>query len=72
MPKRTSGRSNACGTRWSARASTNPTPGEAGRQDVHDAFVRGDVAMVNGHPTRMQPAREGGIDLAELMENAGS
>jgi len=42
---------------------TNPTPGEADRRDVYDAFVRGDVAMVNGHPTLMQLAREGGIDF---------
>ena len=26
-------------------------------------FIRGDVAMVNGHPTLMQLAREGGIDF---------
>jgi multiple sugar transport system substrate-binding protein len=42
---------------------TNPAPGSANRQEVFDAFTRGDVAMLNGHPTLMQRALENGIDF---------
>jgi multiple sugar transport system substrate-binding protein len=31
-------------------------PGDTNRQDLFDAFVRGDVGMLNGHPTLMQQA----------------
>jgi multiple sugar transport system substrate-binding protein len=40
---------------------TNPDPGAMNRRDAFDAFTRGDVAMLNGHPTLMQLAQENGI-----------
>ncbi|PGH50298.1 ABC transporter substrate-binding protein [Streptomyces sp. Ru87] len=45
-----------------AKGLTNPEPGETDRQDVYDGFARGEVAMLNGHPTLMQIAQENGID----------
>ncbi|MET8682058.1 extracellular solute-binding protein [Streptomyces sp. NPDC004647] len=42
---------------------TNPEPDKTNRQDAFDAFTRGDVAMLNGHPTLMQLAQENGIDF---------
>ncbi|MGW7515117.1 ABC transporter substrate-binding protein [Streptomyces sp. NPDC054796] len=35
---------------------TNPGPGSTDRQDLFDAFCRGEVGMLNGHPTLMQQA----------------
>ncbi|MCC9741491.1 extracellular solute-binding protein [Streptomyces sp. MNU89] len=46
-----------------AKGLTNASPGKTDRQDTYDAFVRGEVAMLNGHPTLMQRALEGGIDF---------
>ena len=38
------------------------TPGETNRQDLFDAFSKGDVGMLNGHPTLMRQATKGGVD----------
>ncbi|MGP3999352.1 ABC transporter substrate-binding protein [Streptomyces sp. 8N706] len=40
---------------------TNRDPAHTDRQAAYDAFTRGDVAMVNGHPTLMQLSQENGI-----------
>ncbi|MFF3765130.1 extracellular solute-binding protein [Streptomyces sp. NPDC001922] len=40
---------------------TNKSPSRTDRRAAFDAFTRGDVAMVNGHPTLMQLAQENGI-----------
>ncbi|WP_347178199.1 extracellular solute-binding protein [Streptomyces sp. LX-29] len=37
------------------------SPSRTNRQDVFDAFVRGEVGMLNGHPTLMKQAEEGGV-----------
>ncbi|MFC5722545.1 extracellular solute-binding protein [Streptomyces gamaensis] len=37
-------------------------PGRTNRQDVFDAFVRGDVGMLNGHPTLMQQAESKSVN----------
>ncbi|MGP3999061.1 extracellular solute-binding protein [Streptomyces sp. 8N706] len=39
-----------------AKGLTNPKPGRTDRQEVFDSFTRGDVAMLNGHPTLMKQA----------------
>lgn len=36
-------------------------PARTNRQDVFDAFCKGDVGMLNGHPTLMQQAKAKGI-----------
>ncbi|WP_043487099.1 MULTISPECIES: extracellular solute-binding protein [Streptomyces] len=36
-------------------------PGRTNRQDIFDAFTRGEVGMLNGHPTLMQQADGHGI-----------
>ncbi|MBZ6473770.1 extracellular solute-binding protein [Streptomyces griseocarneus] len=43
-------------------------PGRTNRQDVFDAFCKGEVGMLNGHPTLMQQAKAGRIefDMAPL------
>lgn len=42
---------------------TGPTaPGELNRQDAFDAFSRGEVGMLNGHPTLMRQARKKGVE----------
>ncbi|MFI9204891.1 ABC transporter substrate-binding protein [Streptomyces sp. NPDC053048] len=38
-------------------------PARTNRQEVFDAFCKGDVGMLNGHPTLMQQARAGRIDF---------
>ncbi|WKX71055.1 extracellular solute-binding protein [Streptomyces sp. XD-27] len=38
------------------------TPGRVNRQDLFDAFTRGEVGMLNGHPTLMKQAEGRGID----------
>jgi multiple sugar transport system substrate-binding protein len=40
---------------------TNPYPGRTDRQDVFDAFTRGEVGMLNGHPTLMQQVDDKGV-----------
>lgn len=40
---------------------TNPDPGGTDRQDLFDAFVRGEVGMLNGHPTLLKEARRRGV-----------
>lgn len=42
---------------------TNPDPASFNRKDAFDAFTRGDVAMLNGHPTLIQLSRKFGIDF---------
>ncbi|MDX3227265.1 extracellular solute-binding protein [Streptomyces sp. ME19-01-6] len=37
-------------------------PARTNRQDIFDAFTRGEVGMLNGHPTLMQQADGHGID----------
>ncbi|MFC0599983.1 extracellular solute-binding protein [Streptomyces palmae] len=36
-------------------------PGRTNRQQVFDAFARGEVGMLNGHPTLMKQATQGGV-----------
>ncbi|WP_405393142.1 extracellular solute-binding protein [Streptomyces sp. NBC_01102] len=38
-------------------------PGELDRAKAFDAFTKGDVGMLNGHPTLMQEAEQKGIDV---------
>lgn len=42
---------------------TNPNPGSFNRQEIFNAFTRGDVAMLNGTPTLMELAQENGINF---------
>ncbi|NJQ02558.1 extracellular solute-binding protein [Streptomyces zingiberis] len=42
---------------------TNPEPGRTNRKDMYEAFVRGEVAMLNGHASLMERAAEGGVDF---------
>ncbi|MBH5336351.1 extracellular solute-binding protein [Streptomyces pactum] len=37
------------------------TPGRTNRQQLFDAFARGEVGMLNGHPTLMKQAEKGGV-----------
>ncbi|MFG2023430.1 ABC transporter substrate-binding protein [Streptomyces sp. NPDC048825] len=42
---------------------TGPTPpGELNRADAFEAFTRGEVGMLNGHPSLMQAAEKKGVD----------
>ncbi|QGV82728.1 extracellular solute-binding protein [Streptomyces ficellus] len=41
-------------------------PGKLDRQAAFDAFVRGDVGMLNGHPTLMDAAEKAGIDVGKV------
>ncbi|WP_399432131.1 extracellular solute-binding protein [Streptomyces sp. WAC05374] len=46
------------------RGLTGPVaPGELDRQEAFDAFVRGDVGMLNGHPTLMEAAEKAGVEV---------
>ncbi|KOG36165.1 MULTISPECIES: extracellular solute-binding protein [Streptomyces] len=46
---------------------TGPVPPERlNRKDAYSAFVRGEVGMVNGHPSLLQPARAAGIDVGKV------
>ncbi|MEU0403276.1 extracellular solute-binding protein [Streptomyces sp. NPDC006197] len=46
---------------------TGPVPPERlNRKDAYAAFVRGDVGMVNGHPSLLQPARAAGIEVGKV------
>lgn len=40
---------------------TGTDPAALNRQDAFDAFARGDVGMLNGHPTLMQQAEKHGV-----------
>ncbi|MFF8290861.1 extracellular solute-binding protein [Streptomyces sp. NPDC016309] len=47
-----------------AKGLTGPVaPGRFDRQEAFDAFVRGDVGMLNGHPTLMDAAKQAGVDV---------
>ncbi|RAJ66958.1 multiple sugar transport system substrate-binding protein [Streptomyces sp. Amel2xB2] len=46
---------------------TNPNPGRTDRQQLFDAFVRGDVGMLNGHPTLLKEARARGVDYGTAV-----
>ncbi|MEU2392460.1 extracellular solute-binding protein [Streptomyces sp. NPDC007369] len=39
-------------------------PGKTDRQDAFDAFARGEVGMLNGHPTLMKQAAEKGVKVS--------
>ncbi|WP_235978365.1 ABC transporter substrate-binding protein [Streptomyces lycii] len=40
---------------------TGTDPGGLNRQEAFDAFARGEVGMLNGHPTLMRQAEQGGV-----------
>ncbi|MGW0737617.1 extracellular solute-binding protein [Streptomyces sp. NPDC002851] len=45
-----------------SKGLTGPVePGKLNRQDAFDAFSRGEVGMLNGHPTLMKQAEKGGV-----------
>jgi len=44
-----------------AKKLTNDNPGGTDRQDLFDAFSRGEVGMLNGHPTLMRQAERGHV-----------
>jgi multiple sugar transport system substrate-binding protein len=44
-----------------AKKLTNDDPGGTDRQDLFDAFSRGAVGMLNGHPTLMRQAKRGHV-----------
>ncbi|URM90894.1 extracellular solute-binding protein [Streptomyces sp. MRC013] len=41
-------------------------PGELDRQQAFDAFVRGEVGMLNGHPTLMEAAEKAGVKVGKV------
>ncbi|WP_236244109.1 extracellular solute-binding protein [Streptomyces sp. CC210A] len=41
-------------------------PGKLDRQQAFDAFVRGEVGMLNGHPTLMETAEKAGIKVGKV------
>ncbi len=41
---------------------TGTDPATTNRREVFDAFGKGQVGMLNGHPTLIQQARKGGVD----------
>ncbi|MCQ6553953.1 extracellular solute-binding protein [Streptomyces sp. C10-9-1] len=41
-------------------------PGELNRKDAFAAFTRGEVGMLNGHPSLMQAAEKEGIDVGKV------
>ncbi|MET9804520.1 extracellular solute-binding protein [Streptomyces sp. NPDC006368] len=41
-------------------------PGELDRQEAFDAFTRGEVGMLNGHPTLMQQAEKAGVKVGKV------
>ncbi|OEU87478.1 ABC transporter substrate-binding protein [Streptomyces abyssalis] len=43
------------------RKLTNRDPGGTDRQELFDAFVRGEVGMLNGHPTLLEEVRRRGV-----------
>ncbi|WP_240979516.1 extracellular solute-binding protein [Streptomyces sp. HNM0574] len=46
---------------------TNPDPGATDRQDLFDAFSRGEVGMLNGHPTLIQQIARGDVDYGTAV-----
>ncbi|MFF8832339.1 extracellular solute-binding protein [Streptomyces sp. NPDC015131] len=50
-----------------AKGLTGPVaPGKLDRQAAFDAFVKGDVGMLNGHPTLMEAAEKAGVDVGKV------
>ncbi|MEU2183206.1 extracellular solute-binding protein [Streptomyces thermolilacinus] len=49
-----------------ARLTGPVAPGELDRQEAFDAFVRGDVGMLNGHPTLMETAEKAGVKVGTV------
>lgn len=41
-------------------------PGDLDRQAAFDAFVRGEVGMLNGHPTLMETAEKAGVKVGKV------
>ncbi|MFJ8697385.1 ABC transporter substrate-binding protein [Streptomyces roseolilacinus] len=41
-------------------------PGDLDRQQAFDAFVRGEVGMLNGHPTLMETAEKAGVKVGTV------
>ncbi|WP_149181896.1 extracellular solute-binding protein [Streptomyces sp. TRM49041] len=41
-------------------------PGDLDRQEAFDAFVRGEVGMLNGHPTLMETAEQAGVKVGKV------
>ncbi|MET9427416.1 MULTISPECIES: extracellular solute-binding protein [unclassified Streptomyces] len=41
-------------------------PGKLDRQQAFDAFTRGEVGMLNGHPTLMQTAEKAGVKVGKV------
>ncbi|MCP9944295.1 extracellular solute-binding protein [Streptomyces somaliensis] len=41
-------------------------PGDLDRQQAFDAFVRGEVGMLNGHPTLMEAAEKAGVKVGKV------
>ncbi|ALC22408.1 extracellular solute-binding protein [Streptomyces pristinaespiralis] len=41
-------------------------PGKLNRKDAFAAFTRGDVGMLNGHPSLLQAAEKAGIDVGKV------
>ncbi|MFI6103783.1 extracellular solute-binding protein [Streptomyces sp. NPDC051310] len=41
-------------------------PGKLDRQQAFDAFARGEVGMLNGHPTLMETAEEAGVKVGKV------
>lgn len=49
------------------RRLTNADPGGTDRRELFDAFVRGDVGMLNGHPTLLKEARRRGVEYGTAV-----
>ncbi|WP_175410792.1 extracellular solute-binding protein [Streptomyces sp. TRM64462] len=41
-------------------------PGDLDRQEAFDAFVKGEVGMLNGHPTLMETAEKAGVKVGKV------
>lgn len=46
---------------------TNDDPGGTDRRELFDAFARGEVGMLNGHPTLMKQVRRSGVKYGTAM-----
>lgn len=42
---------------------TNANPGQTDRREMFDAFIKGDVGMLNGHPSLLGPAAANGVEI---------
>jgi multiple sugar transport system substrate-binding protein len=49
------------------RKLTNSDPGGTDRQELFDAFVRGEVGMLNGHPTLLKEVRRRGVKYGTAL-----